>query len=108
MTHGSGQGSGNALKGIDRRHHHGDGAIAPGTTEPCSQIGSLLDGFFGCRRYRGFQHHMTAWTFLSVKPEIAISGLTQADPFVLAVVAAHLDRQSITGVDLKRLRLPRR
>ena len=100
--------SGNALKGIDRRHHHGDGAIAAGTTEPRSQICSLLNRFLGGRRHRGFQHHMATWTFLGVEPEIAGSGLTEADPFVLAVIAAHLDLQTITGVDLKRLRLPRR
>ena len=37
---------------------------------------------------------MATWTFLGVEPEIAGSGLTEADPFVLAVIAADLDRQT--------------
>ena len=42
-----------------------------------------------------------------MKPEIPCTGLSQADPFVLAVIASHLDHQSILGANLQRLRLAR-
>ena len=40
------------------------------------------------------QNHVAAGTLLGVEPEIAATRLAQADPFVLAMVAAHLHDQA--------------
>ena len=37
---------------------------------------------------------MAAGTFLGVKPEVTAAGLAQADPVVLAMVAAHLQHEA--------------
>ena len=88
MAHRSRHGSGNALQRINGCHHHRDGAIARARLNHAADqqpVGSLPR----MQAQPTFQHHMTAGTFPRVEPKIASSGLTQADPFILAVVAAH-------------------
>ena len=37
---------------------------------------------------------MATGALLGVEPEIPLAGLLEADPFVLAVISANLDRQT--------------
>ena len=47
---------------------------------------------------------MAAGTFLGVKPEVTAAGLAQADPVVLAMVAAHLQHETTGADDFEGLR----
>ena len=45
---------------------------------------------------------MAARAFLGMKPEISWAGLPQADPFVLAVIAADLNGEAVGTCDFQR------
>ena len=70
------------------------------------QIGCGLQIRIAGQALRAFQHHMAAWEFLGVEPEIAAARLAKGDPFVLAVVAANLYGQAGRCVQLQGLGHP--
>ena len=78
-----------------RSHHHSNMSVALGPAEPRRKIRCQLKVLFRGSCRRGLQHHVASRTFLGMKPEITGPSLTQADPFVLAVVSSHLNQQSI-------------
>ena len=70
------------------------------------QIGCGLKIRIAGQSLRAFQHHMAAGQLLGVEPEIAAARLAKGDPFVLAVVAANLYRQTGRCVQLQGLGPP--
>ena len=87
-------------------HHHRDTPVSLGTTEPSRKVRRQLQVLVRCSCCGGLENHMAPRAFLCMKPEISGSSLTQADPFVLAMVPPHLNQQSIPGPDFKGLGLP--
>ena len=53
--------------------------------------------------FGALEHHVAAGAFLGVEPEIPPPGLAQADPLVLAMVAAHLQPQAPGAAQFERL-----
>ena len=105
VAHGARSGPGDALQLVGRDHHHRHAAVAPGPAEVGGQIGSGLEIALAPRGERGLQHHMATGTFLGMEPEVAAASLLQADPGVLAVVAAHLHAQAAGQLQFQGLHL---
>ena len=103
MAHRAGAGAGNALQGLGRHHHHRHPAVAAGAAEIGRQVGRRLQVLLPGAPFRALEHHMAAGALLGVEPEIPSPGLAQADPFVLAMVAAHLQPQAPGAGQFKRL-----
>jgi hypothetical protein len=94
VAHGARPCSGDALQLITGHHHHRHALIATGAAEVGGQIGCRLKVLLTAEAFGTLQHHVAARAFLSMEPEIAAAGLPQADPFILAMVATHLQAQS--------------
>jgi hypothetical protein len=105
VAHGARAGAGDALQLVGGDHHHRHAAVAPGPAEVGGQVGGGLEIGLPAGGERSLQHHMAAGTFLGMEPEVAAAGLLQADPGVLAVVAAHLHAQATGQLEFEGLDL---
>ena len=105
MAHRAGTGAGDALQLVGGDHHHRHAAVTPGPAEVGGEVGGGLEIALAARGDRGLQHHMATGTFLGMEPEVATAGLLQADPGVLAVVAAHLHAQATGQLQFQGLDL---
>ena len=94
MAHRASGGARQPLQIFGGHHHHRDPGIAPAAAEVGGQVCGRPQVGLACGALRCLQHHMAAGNLLGVEPEVAAAGLPQADPLVLAMVAAHLQPQA--------------
>ena len=101
MSDGSWASASDALEVVCGHHHDGHPHIAATAAEQCCQVRGNLNVGIVDQRFGRLEHNVTARAFLGVKPEVAAASVAEADLFVLAVIAADLDDDTIRGRYLK-------